>query len=152
MSTDFSGNFKEKRREIDGEVFTCSILEFRDKILLSIAKNGEINITYDIQTPSFSDLKKPQRRYIFDEEDYGQEGEELNNTIVPNLLIGSPNLKMQVAASQIGLVISTLSTKNIILNISGKIFGSKLSEDYKPSDFKVLHEVLAFVKETYINK
>lgn len=152
MSTDFSDNFKEKTQEFDGEVLSCSILEFKDKILISLARNGEVNITYDIQTPSFSDLKKPQRRYIFDEEDYGDEERELNNTIVPNLLIGIPNLKMQVAASQIGLVISTLSSKNIILNISGKIFGPVLSEEYKQSDFKILHEVLALVKETYINK
>lgn len=152
MSSAFSDNFKERTQQISGECFTCTMLEFKDKLLVSVARNGEVNITYDIQTPSFSDLKKPQRRYIFDEEAYEDSSSELNNTIVPSLLIGAPNLKMQVTASQIGLVISTLCSKNVILNISGKLYGSQLSEEYKPTDFTTLHEVLALVKETYIDK
>lgn len=147
MSTSFEDNFKQASLTIDGNKLTSTLIEMQDKLLLSVARNGEINVSYDLETPSFLDWKKPQRRYIFDEEN--EESRELNNTIVPKLLIGVPNMKMQVLASQIGLLISTLSSKNIILNISSKIFGDQLSEEYAETDFETLHQVLSLVKETF---
>lgn len=157
--TDFKGNIKEGTDmvNLNGHEYelTCTIVEFTDKIIMNMSKDGEMDISYDLHIPSFSDLKKPTRRY--DVEDFETEDLEnqdnnengvLNTTIVPTVLIGGRNgMKTQVVASQIGQLMSLMSTKNVILNISGKLFGLD-GEEYQNTDFATLQTVVGLVRTT----
>lgn len=152
------GNFRDNVKELDliikrdgrEHMLTCTMLEFSDKLFIHLSMDGETDISYDIQIPEKNDLKKPLRRYDFDEE---KEQEELENTIIPIVLIGSGNnMKMQVLSSQIGHTISQLSNKNIILNISGKLFGRAYLDEYRPGDSVLVQQCLHLATETYLSQ
>lgn len=157
QATDFKDNFKEGTEliNLNGQEYelTCTIVEFNDKIILNMSKNGEMDISYDLQIPTFSDLKKPTRRY--DVEDFEHQNNNdnehavLNTTIVPTVLIGGHNdMKTQVVASQIGQLMSLMSAKNVILNMSGKLFGLDSKEEYQDTDFATLQTVVRLVRKT----
>ena len=152
------GNFRNNVKELDliikrddeEHMLTCTMLEFLDKLIIHLSMDGETDISYDIQIPEKNDLKKPLRRYNFEEE---EEQEELESTIIPTVLIGSGNnMKMQVLSSQIGHTISQLSNKNIILNISGKLFGRAYLDEYRSGDSLLVQQCLHLVTETYLSQ
>lgn len=156
-SFDFKDQIKECHLPIrlhDGidHMLTCTILEFLDKIIIHLAMDGETDISYDIQMPELDDLKKPRRIYNYDDEieDEGNDG-VLNSSIVPTALIGGyDNMKTQVLASQIGHIMGQLSTKNLILNVNGRIFGKPgIDTEYHPNDSTLMQQIIHLVKETY---
>lgn len=157
-SNDFERNVKEldliiKHNEKE-HLLTCTILEFLDKILINVSMDGETDISYDIQIPEMNDLKKPIRRYEDDDNDDNEEDSKLtNSTIIPTVLIGAGNnIKIQVLASQIGHEMSQLSTKNIILNISGKIFCRSSLDQHRPEDSLIVQQCIHLVRETYLSQ
>jgi hypothetical protein len=166
-SYDFKDQIKEcnlviKQLDETEHLLTCTILEFLDKIVIHLAMDGETDISYDIQIPELDDLKKPVRYYDYNETLYTDEdtteGHDndhnnsiLNSSIVPTVLIGAGNnMKTQVLASQIGHVMCQQSTKNIILNISGRIFGGpSTANEYHQNDSLLLQQAVYLVKQTY---
>lgn len=155
-SSDFERNIKEldliiKQNE-EEHMLTCTILEFLDKILINVSMDGETDISYDIQIPEMNDLKKPVRRY--DDDDEEEEDNRLtSSTIIPTVLIGAGNnMKIQVLASQIGHEMSQFSTKNIILNISGKIFGRSSLDQHRSEDSLIVQQCIHLVRETYLSR
>ncbi|KAG0673438.1 hypothetical protein C6P40_002943 [Pichia californica] len=163
-SNDFKNSVKELDliiRQNDVEhILTCTMLEFLDKLIVSLALDGETDISYDIQISTMEDMKKPIRRYDFDEEVEEKDDDDsdaadidqLNSTIIPTVLIGAGNnIKNQVLASQIGHRLKQHLAKNIILNISGKLFGRDSLDEHRPEDSVVVQQCLHLVTETYLS-
>lgn len=155
-----NNDFDKKIREVDliikpdgkEHMLTCTMIEFIDKLIINLSLDGETDISYDIQIPEMNDLKKPLRRYDFDVdgEEVNEEDDDISSTVTPTVLIGAgDNLKMQVLASQIGNVMSRLVTKNIILNISGKLFGRSSIDEYRPGDSVLVQQCTHLVQQTY---
>ncbi|KAG7802162.1 hypothetical protein KL944_002539 [Ogataea haglerorum] len=114
----FSTSYREKTVQLAGHEVKCSVLDFADKQILCLSRDGELDVTYDLQTRPLA--------------------VEGSRTQVPTVLIGG-NLKTQVLASQIGQHIS----KNTILNVSGKLFAGSEPAD---QDHELLVELVALVK------
>jgi hypothetical protein len=162
-ATGFHETIKESNliiKQHDGtqRMLTCTILEFIDKIIIQLAMDGETDISYDIQIPEHNDLKKPpQAQYTeLEEGEVGFDEDHqiaLESTIVPTVLIGAGNnMKTQVLASQVGHVMAQHSNKNLILNISGILFGNPLkAEEYHPNDSIVVQQVIHIVTDTYLH-
>lgn len=166
---DFKESIKESNliiKQYDGteRVLTCTILEFIDKIIIHLAMDGETDISYDIQIPENNEMKKPIQAngfsvngYELEEDEVGFQEESQMGTeskIVPTVLIGAGNnIKTQVLASQIGHVMAQNSNKNLILNISGRLFGNSLAgyEQYHPNDSTVVQQAVHIVTDTYLH-
>ncbi|KAG7879282.1 hypothetical protein KL937_003043 [Ogataea polymorpha] len=114
----FSTSYREKTAQVDGHEVKCSVLDFADKQIISLSRDGELDVTYDLQTRPLA-----------------VEGSGIQ---VPTVLIGG-NLKTQVLAGQIGQCIS----KNTILNTSGKFFAKSEPAN---EDHELLVELVALVK------
>lgn len=160
MPADFETAIRESNlivpdNEGKEQVLTCTILEFQDKVVVNLAMDGKVDISYDLQIPAFDDLNKPKKTYNYEDDEVHTDEEVqsfLNSSITPILLIGAGhNLKTQVLASQIGHVMSQYTTKNILLNISGMIFGKPSSCDhYHPNDSVVVEQAVHIVLDTYV--
>ncbi|GMM31798.1 hypothetical protein DAMA08_045430 [Martiniozyma asiatica (nom. inval.)] len=153
---EFTNAFKRGSKDTGIGQIECQTLEYADRVLVTVSLNGEVDTTYDLPLNSLGDVKRPSRRYDLDlemenEENLDEDGNhaELNNSIVPNLIIGVGNLKTEVLASQIGLLLNQFTSKNIILNISGKFFKG---DEYSEGDYQVLHVLLALVRESYLHE
>lgn len=160
MNSNFKGNIKESNLIIpdsDGidHLLTCTILEFEDKIIIHLAMDGKTDLSYDLQIPSLEDLKRPQKFYDYEDGEIPSndvdEEPHLSCNISPTLLIGAGNsLKTQVLASQIGHVMSQYTTKNILLNMSGMMFGRPSeSEQYHPNDSTVVKQAIHVIVDAY---
>lgn len=159
------GSFDDNLKELDlvvkrggrEHLLTCTMIEFLDKLVIHLSMDGETDISYDIQIPEMNDLKKPIQNYQYEEEEgegaTNNESNTVPSTIIPTVLIGAgDNMKMQVLASQIGHTMSQLSSMNIILNISGKLFGRASLDEYLPGDSLLVQQCLHLVTETYLSK
>lgn len=159
---DFDKSIKESNLAIKkngvNHLMTCTVVEFIDKLVINISLDGEMDISYDLQIPVLDDLKKPLRQFNndYEEDEVGIEDEDNtminNSTIVPILLIGAGNnMKTQVLASQIGFILSQHSSKNVILNISGKFFGNNPYDDtYKKEDYTSVQQIVQLVSDTLV--
>ncbi|KAG7856533.1 hypothetical protein KL919_004063 [Ogataea angusta] len=114
----FSTSYREKTAQVAGHEVKCSVLDFADKQIVCLSRDGELDVTYDLQTRPLA--------------------VEGSGTQVPTVLIGG-NLKTQVLAGQIGQIIS----KNTILNTSGKFFASSEPAD---EDHELLVELVGLVR------
>ena len=155
---EFSNTVKEsnliiKQQDGNEKMLTCTILDFQDKIIINLSLDGETDISYDIQIPQQNEFKRPyQIDDLNNEVDNELDNDDISSTstIVPIVLIGAGNnIKTQVLASQIGKVMSEESNKNIILNISGRIFGNK-DDEFHPNDSTVVKQCIHIVTDTYI--
>ncbi|KGK40702.1 hypothetical protein JL09_g123 [Pichia kudriavzevii] len=167
MSKGFSNQIKESNMNVvllDGaqHMITCTLLEYLDKIIINMAVDGEIDISYDIQVPELNVIEKPVRKYDYDFEDEEEETRDdripvkeeecLNSTIIPTVLIGAGHtLKNQVLASQIGHMMAQHTNKNIILNVSGKLFGKPSAQsEYHEKDSELLTMAKHLIAQTYL--
>lgn len=57
-------------------------------------------------------------------------------------------MKNQVAVSQIGKLLAQYQNKNVILNMSGRLFSGT---EFNPNDFTKLKFIIKLVKDTYTN-
>lgn len=160
MTADFKDNVKESNLIIPDNngtehTLTCTIIEFQDRVIINLAMDGKTDLSYDLQIPSLEDLKKPQRFYDYEEgevpsNDFDEEP-QLNSSISPTLLIGAGySLKTQVLASQIGHVMSQYTAKNILLNMSGMMFGKpSMNERYHPNDSTVVKQAIHVIVDAF---
>lgn len=163
-SHDFKDQIKEsnlliKQKDGSEHILTCTIIEFLDKIIIQLAMDGETDISYDLQIPELDDIKKPIRKFSYDDSEFDghwdseEDNSAVSSTIIPTVLIGAgQNMKTQVLAAQVGYLMSQFSTHNIILNVSGKLFGRPNTEcEYHPNDSIIVEQVLHIIKETYLH-
>lgn len=157
---DFKNSVKEsnlliEQSDFSSHLLTCTILEFLDKVIIHLAMDGETDISYDIEITGQENMKRPLRNYDYnDDSDEEFESSNIaNSTIVPTVLIGpGDNVKVKVLASQIGHLMSRLSTKNIILNISGKIFGKPKTQNvYHANDSLIMKQTLHLTQQTFLS-
>ncbi|KAH3660569.1 hypothetical protein OGAPHI_007155 [Ogataea philodendri] len=109
--------FREKSVQLDGHDVSCTVVEFPNKQIVSLSRDGEMEVSYDL----------PARPLTM-------KGAEFTMT---NSLIGG-NLKTQALAGQIGQQI----TKNTIFNTSGKFFSKA---DVTEHDHELLVKLIGFV-------
>ncbi|OWB85317.1 hypothetical protein B5S33_g3981 [[Candida] boidinii] len=125
---------------------TCTILQFDDKLIISLSTDGITDITYSLE------LSKIQERSLIL---YDDDGEEYFNPskIVPNVIIGDvSNLKDQVMASHIGFLLNKFVQKNVILNTSGKFWfykGKKMNDESISNDHEKLQFILGLIESCY---
>ncbi|QPG72741.1 hypothetical protein FOA43_000042 [Brettanomyces nanus] len=142
----FEEGHREISRQLESCELTCRIVEFLDKVIVDIQKDGEMDVSYDIQLGK-TGIKKHPIGSTIEENVYDA---VLDNNIVPtSLLDGSCNVKNQVVASQIGKLMGELQKRNVIVNMSGKLFKGT---EFEKSDFQRLQIVVKLVRDTYEKK
>ncbi|GMG56448.1 unnamed protein product [Ambrosiozyma monospora] len=143
-----SRSFKDEAQKDEFEL-TCSILEFANKFLINVSKNGEIDMSFDVQLPT---EQKRMNRYSYEDDDFdGSNMKDINEGVMANVLIGNnANLKNQVLATQVGKLVNQFNPQkknSLILNVSGKIFAK--SENATNDDFTRLNFVLELIKDCF---
>ncbi|GME81595.1 unnamed protein product [Ambrosiozyma monospora] len=148
-----SRNFKDEVQKDEFEL-TCSIIEFANKFLINVSKNGEIDTSFDVQLPT---EQRRMNHYNYDEYDVedddadGSNMKDINEGVMANVLIGNnANMKNQVLATQVGKLVNQFNPQkknSLILNVSGKIFAK--SENATNDDFTRLNFVLELIKDCF---
>ena len=123
---------------------TCNIVEFANKIIVSILQNGEMDLSFDVPLPKLKEGKIP-----FNDDETDTYDVVLDNQVSSTQLLGGVyNMKNQVAVSQIGKLLAQYQNKNVILNMSGRLFSGT---EFNPNDFTKLKFIIKLVKDTYTN-
>lgn len=139
-----SFKFKELTRQLaieseDPVEVTCNIVDFADKTIVSILRDGEMNVSYDIQLPKMNDRRS---HYMDDEE---APDDLIATGIIPTVLVGGHyDIKCQAVASQIAKLLSAGQSKPLILNMSGMFFKDG---QFKQSDFTKLQFLVKLTKD-----
>lgn len=127
MNDTFSHSLKESCVRLNDAEICMQAVEFQDKILIHISRDGELDRTYDVTTSA--DLRSGN-------------GYRANPTA---LMGGSHNVKCSIMASQVGALVTGLLHKNVIISTSSKLW----NEENDERDFEKLCMILEMVKKSH---
>lgn len=126
---------KEVSSELNGEEISIEVVDFTNKMILLIRKNGEVDTTFDVKAPDSQTFfaarsqADPFADFICDK----------------TCLIGqSSNLKISILVNHIAkLIYSNNESRNLIITLSSKLFPK---EDSK-KDLDIIIEILSTLKK-----
>jgi hypothetical protein len=125
---------KQTTKALNDIEVTVQVIDFSDKRVLFIKRNGEVDTTFDVKAPdshTFYELKTL--------------GEPLSDFICDKkCLIGnSTDLRLSILVNHLAKLLYTLNeTRNLIITISSRLFDSKGSDN----DLDIILGVLSVVK------